>query len=107
LGLDEEGKKEILGFWIHPQESSTLWGEILEEFKERGVEEVDLFITDNLRGIREAIQRAFPNSKWQPCWNHLSRNLQAKVRREDSLELAQDLRRVYKKLTPKLKLRGL
>lgn len=96
LGLDEEGKKEILGFWIHPQESSTLWREALEELKERGVEEVDLFVTDNLRGIKDAIQRAFPSSKWQPHWNHLSRNLQAKVRKEESLELARDLRRVYK-----------
>ena len=96
LGLDEEGRKEILGFWIHPTESSTLWGEILEELKERGVEEVDLFVTDGLRGIKEAILKAFPNSKWQPCWNHVSRGLQGKVRREESLELAQDLRRVYK-----------
>ena len=96
LGLDEEGRKEILGFWIHPRESSSLWGEILEELKERGVEEVGLFVTDGLKGIKEAIKRAFPDSKWQPCWNHISRGLQAKVRREESLELAGDLRRVYK-----------
>ena len=42
-------KGQILGFWIHPRESSSLWGEILEELKERGVEEVGLFITDGLR----------------------------------------------------------
>ena len=96
LGLDESGRKEILGFWIHPSESAFLWEEILHELKERGVQEVGIFITDGLRGIKDAIMRVFPNSKWQPCWNHISRGLQAKVRKEDISALMWDLKKVYK-----------
>lgn len=52
----------MLGFWFGAEESSTVWKEILEELKDRGVSEVLLFVTDDLSGIKEAIAEAFPKA---------------------------------------------
>jgi len=57
LGIDVEGKKEILGFWINPSESSNSWELIINDLKERGIKEVLLLIADGLSGIQETIKK--------------------------------------------------
>ncbi|MEF8726461.1 MAG: transposase, partial [Candidatus Bipolaricaulota bacterium] len=71
------------------------WKEILEELKERGVEEVLLIATDDLPGIKEAVAQAFPKADHQQCVLHKVRNTTAKVRGTDEDELTDDLKKVY------------
>lgn len=94
-GIDVEGYREMLGFWFGAEESSTVWKEILEELKERGVSEVLLFVTDDLSGIKETVAEAFPKADHQQCVLHKVRNTTAKVRGTDEDELTDDLKKIY------------
>lgn len=68
---------------------------MLESLKQRGLQEVLLFITDGLSGVKTALLSVFPNAKYQTCWVHLIRQLQKKVRVEDKRELVDSLKKVY------------
>lgn len=94
-GIDQEGYREMLGFWFGAEESSTVWKEILEELKERGVEQVLLIATDDLPGIKEAVAQSFPKADHQQCVLHKVRNTTAKVRGTDEDELTDDLKKIY------------
>lgn len=73
VGIREDGSKEVLAYTIAPTESAYNWQELLTELKERGIEEVLLFISDGLKGIVDAISTVFPNAQYQTC----SRNTQS------------------------------
>ncbi|MBT9130324.1 MAG: hypothetical protein DDT42_01740 [candidate division WS2 bacterium] len=77
LGVDSEGRREILGFWLFGSEgeSANLWREIVAELKGRGVKDVSLFVSDDLPGIEEATQIIYPDSKHQLCILHAVRTL--------------------------------
>lgn len=95
-GVDEEGHRELLGFYLGGAESASVWREMLEDLKARGVEEVLLAVCDDLTGLRKQITEAFPRADVQPCVKHkVSRTLD-KARRSDRDELATDLRKIYK-----------
>ena len=95
--IRRDGTREILGFWIFGSEgeSSKLWEEILRELKERGLKKVGLFVTDGLKGIKEAVFKVFPDAKLQYCWLHLTKNVMNKVRKIHREEIAYDLRTIY------------
>jgi putative transposase len=80
LGTDLDGKKEILGFWINPIESSSSWELIINDLKERGVNEVLIFIADGLSGIQETIRKYYPGADFQSCIVHAERNMLSKIR---------------------------
>lgn len=69
LGTDHEGEREILGFWVMGSEgeSARTWREIFSELRKRGVERVDILVSDDLPGIEEAISSAFPGADHQLC----------------------------------------
>lgn len=71
--LTPEGNKEILDYAIYPTKSAKHYKEMLESLKQRGLQEVLLFITDGLSGIKTALLSVFPNAKYQTCWVHLIR----------------------------------
>lgn len=96
LGIDEEGHKEILDYAIYPSESCVNYTELLRGLKERGVEKVDLFVSDGLPGIRYACLEVFPASMHQSCWVHLSRSLGRYVRAKDRKEVLDALKKVYR-----------
>ena len=77
VGITPEGNKEILDYAIYPTESAEQYKEMLESLKQRGLQEVLLFITDGLSGIKTALLSVFPNAKYQTCWVHLIRQLQS------------------------------
>ena len=62
LGIDLNGKKEVLGIWIDSTESATFWNGIFEEVKSRGVEEILFVSMDGLKGLPEAIEKVFPKT---------------------------------------------
>ncbi|MED4130752.1 IS256 family transposase [Shouchella miscanthi] len=101
IGIQEDGSKEVLAYSIAPTESAFIWQEVLEDLRERGVEDVLLFISDGLKGIKDAIQLMYPSSRYQACCVHLSRNLVHKVRVSDRAEVCEDFKSVYRSSSQK------
>lgn len=107
IGINLEGKKECLGLWIGDNESSKFWLGVLNELKNRGVEDVLIFSVDNLTGISEAIQTAYPKSDIQKCVVHQIRNSLKFVPWKERKKVAADLKEIYKASTEECALDGL
>lgn len=100
LGITVEGNKEVLDYALYPSESASNYQEMLLSLKNRGLEQVLLFITDGLNGIRNACLEVFPNAKHQACWTHLCRNVMKYVRAKDKSTVMNELKRVYNAVSP-------
>ena len=75
LAITDKGKREIIGFDIYDNESKETWKLFLESLKERGLQDPKLITSDAHDGIIYAISRTFPNTPWQRCQTHFSRNI--------------------------------
>lgn len=64
VGVNEEGRREVLGYEVAPDESEQTWGFFLDNLLERGLNSVRLIVSDAHKGMRKAIQSRFPNSSW-------------------------------------------
>ena len=95
IGIRLDGTKEVLGFTIVPTESAYIWKEVLQDLRNRGLEEVLLVVTDGLSGIEESIHSVYPNAQFQQCCVHVSRNIAHKVRVRDRKEICEDFKLVY------------
>ena len=107
LGYDTEGYKEILGMWVGENESSKYWLLVLNQLKERGLEDILIVSTDNLSGFRQAIESVYPKAEIQKCVIHQIRNSTKFVSYRDIKELMKDLKTVYKASTEELALSNL
>ena len=96
LGLKENGKKEVLGLWIHQGESASFWLNVMTDLKERGVQDVLIACTDNLAGFTKAIEASFPQAVSQLCMVHQIRNSIKYVPWNDRKLFLTDLKLVYK-----------
>ena len=96
IGIDIEGKKDVLGFWLSEEESSRHWLQILEEIKQRGVEDILFISLDGLTGLEKAIKGVFPNTITQRCIVHLMRNSTRYIARKKWSEFAKDIKAVYR-----------
>ena len=76
LGINSEGRKEVLTIQVGQNESSKFWLGVLNELKNRGVEDILVMCSDGLSGIKEAVNAAFPNTELQRCIVHQVRNTQ-------------------------------
>jgi transposase-like protein len=95
IGLTSEGKKEVLGFWIEKTESASFWMTVLTDLKARGVEDILIACTDNLKGFTQAIKGVFPNTVTQLCIVHQIRNSCKFVVYKDRKEFCFDLKKIY------------
>lgn len=95
IGLNAEGKKEVLGMWINQTESASFWMSVLTDLKARGVEEILIASTDNLKGFTEAIRATFPATDTQLCVVHQVRNSTRYVVWTDKKAFIKDLKAVY------------
>lgn len=95
IGIRLDGTKEVLGFTIAPTESAYIWKEVLQDLKNRGLEEVLLVVTDGLSGIEESIHSVYPNAQFQQCCVQVSRNIAHKVRIRDRKEICEEFKAVY------------
>lgn len=95
LGITPEGHREILGFYVGGVESSNGWKEILQDLRNRGVQEVLLGAFDGLTGLEEAFRSIFPKADVQRCVIHKVRSTMNKARKKDQAELSMDLKKVY------------
>lgn len=107
LGYNIEGFKEILGMWVGENESSKYWLLVLNQLKERGLEDILIVSTDNLTGFTQAIEAVYPKAEIQKCIIHQIRNSTKYVSYKDIKELMKDLKSVYKAPTEELALTNL
>lgn len=95
LGLNIEGKKELLGIWVGEHEGAKFWLNILNEIKNRGVEDILICSVDDLSGFSEAIGTVYPETQIQKCIVHQVRNTMKYVAHKDKKKFCSDLRSVY------------
>jgi transposase-like protein len=95
IGLKNNGIKEVLGMWIAEQESASLWLSVLTDLKARGVEDILIACTDNLKGFTQAIKGTFPDTITQLCIVHQIRNSCKFVVWKDRKQFCNDLKNIY------------
>ena len=95
LGINIEGKKEVLTIEVGENESSKYWLAVLNGLKNRGVQDILIICADGLTGIKEAIQTAFPKTEYQRCIVHQVRNTLKYVSDKDRKAFATDLKTIY------------
>ena len=95
LGINEDGKKEVLTIMIGENESSRYWLSVLDSLKNRGIKDILILCSDGLTGIKEAITAAFPSTEQQRCIVHMVRNTLKYVANKDMKAFAKDLKTIY------------
>ena len=95
LGINEEGRKEVLSITIGENESAKFWLSVLNELKNRGVQDIFVICADGLSGIKEAIAAAYPLAEYQRCIVHMVRNTLKYVADKDKKAFANDLKTLY------------
>jgi putative transposase len=96
LGVNLDGRKEVLGLWVGESEGAKFWLRIFTELKNRGVQNIFVSCMDGLKGMPEAIQAVFPMADIQLCIIHMIRNSLKYVSHKYSKEFIKDLKLIYK-----------
>lgn len=95
IGLKTDGLKEVLGMWLNKTESAAFWMTVLSDLKARGVEDIIIACTDNLKGFTKAIKGVFPETITQLCIVHQIRNSLKFVVHKDRQEFCNKMKEVY------------
>lgn len=95
IGIDLDGMRDVLGLWVGENESAKFWLNIMNEMKNRGVEDILIASVDGLSGFDNAIEAAFPKAELQQCIIHQIRNSTKYVSYKDLKSLMKDLKKVY------------
>ncbi len=95
IGIDLDGRKDVLGMWVGENESAKYWATVLNSLKNRGIDDIFIACTDNLTGFSAAIEAIFPRTEVQNCIIHQLRNSSKYVSYKDIKELMKDLKAVY------------
>lgn len=99
IGVDERGKRSVLGVSCKLSEAEVHWRDFLESLQSRGLHGVQLIVSDHHAGLKAACAARFPSVPWQRCQFHLQRNAQAMVAKLDQrAEVASDLRQIFNSL---------
>lgn len=96
LGVRPDRTREVLGVYNFPTEGSSQWVSIFKQLKARGVERIDLIVSDALKSIEDAIWKVFGDSEIQLCTVHLLRNYMKRVKPKHKKELAGDFKDVFR-----------
>ena len=96
LGVRADGTKEILGLWLEQNEGAKFWLRVMNELRNRGVEDVLIAVVDGLKGFPEAILAVFPDATVQTCIVHLLRNSLDFVSYKDRKAVAAALKAIYR-----------
>ncbi len=95
IGINLDGKKDVLGMWVGENESAKFWASVLNSLRNRGVQDILIACTDNLTGFSNAIEAVFPKTEIQNCIIHQLRNSSKYVSYKDLKPLMADLKTVY------------
>lgn len=99
IGVNWEGRKEVLGLWTSANEGAKFWLGVLTELKNRGIQEVFIACVDGLKGFPQAIETVFPQAQVQACIVHATRASLNYVPWKDRREVAADLKTIYRAAT--------
>ena len=102
LGVNIEGRKEVLGLYISESEGANFWLQVLTDLSNRGVKDILIACVDGLKGFPEAIESIFPETEVQLCVVHQIRNSLRYVGSKNQKEFIADLKRVYKAVNKEL-----
>jgi transposase-like protein len=102
LGVNLEGRKEVLGLYLSEHEGANFWLQVLTDLSNRGVEDILIACVDGLKGFPEAIESIFPKTEVQLCVVHQIRNSLKYVGSNNQKEFMADLKRVYKAINKDL-----
>ena len=95
LGVNFEGKKEVLGLWIAETEGAKFWMGVLTELKNRGVRDILIACMDGLTGFPESVRAVYPDTRVQLCIVHMIRNSTKFVSYKDLKKVCADLKAIY------------
>ena len=95
VGVDLEGHKDVLGLWIQNAEGAKFWLAILNELKQRGVQDILVLSADGLTGLPQAVEAAFPATIFQTCIVHMVRSSTRFVPWKERRAVCADLRLIY------------
>jgi putative transposase len=99
LGINREGKKDVLGMYISQSEGANFWLGVINDLKQRGVEDILIACIDNLKGFDEAIRTIYPKTEVQTCVVHQIRNSLKYVASKDQKVFMSELKPVYRAAT--------
>lgn len=95
IAVNMSGQKELLGIWVGKNEGSKFWMQVINELKNRGVQDIYVACVDGLKGFQEAISSIFPRTITQLCIVHMVRNSCKYVSYKDLKEVTADLKKIY------------
>ncbi len=95
IGIKPNGHKEVIDYCIAPTENIEIWSEMLKGFKSRGLEQVELFLSDGVVGMKEAICQSYPKAHFQRCLVHIMRNISAKMRVDDRQKALDEFKQIH------------
>lgn len=95
IGIDDEGKRNVLAFTVGERENQTAWEDLLENLKDRGVAGVDLWITDGNKAMLNAIDKKFPTSQRQRCIKHKMDNVLGYIPEKQQESVRPELRAIF------------
>ncbi|WP_146063666.1 IS256 family transposase, partial [Williamsoniiplasma lucivorax] len=98
LGINISGLKDVLGLWISENEGAKFWLNNFTDLKNRGVSDILITCSDNLKGFGDAIRTVFPETAHQLCIVHQIRNSLKFVSYKDAKELTSDLKKIYQSI---------
>ena len=102
LGIDNAGKKDVLGLWVGESEGAKFWLKVCTELNNRGVKDILIACIDGLKGLPDAIRSVFPDVKVQLCVIHMIRNSIKFIPTKHSKEFLGDLKTIYGATTKEL-----
>lgn len=102
LGVNAAGMKEVLGMYVSESEGANFWLQVLTDLHNRGLKDILIACTDNLRGFSEAIQSVYPKAEVQSCIVHQIRNSLKYVASKDQKAFMKELKEVYRADTKEL-----
>lgn len=95
IGIRTDGQREVLGFSVGDRENQQAWEQLLDDLKARGVEQVDLWITDGNRAMLNAVETKFPTAQRQRCLKHKLENILGYVPQKQREQVAPELRAIF------------
>lgn len=96
IGIDLDGNKDVLGIWIGENESAKFWLSVLNELRNRGVQDILIASVDNLTGFSDAISACYPDTEIQKCIVHQVRNSIRYVSYKDVKKITAALKPIYR-----------
>jgi transposase-like protein len=107
LGVNMEGRKELLGMWLSENEGAKFWLNVLTELQNRGVKDILIACVDGLKGFPDAINTVYPETQIQLCIVHMVRNSMKYVPWKDYKAVTADLKQIYQSITEEEALQAL